>query len=229
MTPLEALQKAICTAGGPDEFAAALGVPRERVEHWLTRSKKLSVVHCTKAEKLFGVSCFDLRPDMYPAPQSSRAKSGGTSGLKEAGFADSSAAQATRRDLRDQLLVEREWGKRRRASIVRRQSELLVEIIDYRVKEAGFVQLPGFLRLLRHPVEGIKDLLARAWKAPFPDAHHGDLSERAILDHSLGLAERLFEIGDAFFVDHPDLPPLENDKPKTSAAAKSAHRLSESL
>lgn len=66
MTPFEALEAAVEAAGTQCKFADALGVSQPTVWRWLQSSKRLPAEHVLTAERLYGISRHDLRPDIYP-------------------------------------------------------------------------------------------------------------------------------------------------------------------
>lgn len=47
-------------------MADALGVSQPTIWRWLNQSKQMPAEHVLTAERLTGVSCHDLRPDIYP-------------------------------------------------------------------------------------------------------------------------------------------------------------------
>lgn len=65
-TPFEALERLVEIAGSQSEVARQLGVPQPTFWKWLQSSKRLPAEYVLTAEKLFGVSRHDLRPDIYP-------------------------------------------------------------------------------------------------------------------------------------------------------------------
>lgn len=66
ITPFEALQKIVDAAGSQSRLAAALGVSSTAAWKWVQSSKRLPAEYVLKAERLYGVSRHDLRPDIYP-------------------------------------------------------------------------------------------------------------------------------------------------------------------
>lgn len=66
ITPFEALQKIVDAAGSQSKLAAALGVSSTAAWKWVQSSKRLPAEYVLKAERLYGVSRHDLRPDIYP-------------------------------------------------------------------------------------------------------------------------------------------------------------------
>lgn len=66
LTSFEALELAVERAGTQESFAKALGVSQPTVWRWLQSSKRLPAEHVLEAERQFGVSRHDLRPDIYP-------------------------------------------------------------------------------------------------------------------------------------------------------------------
>lgn len=66
LSPYEALQKAVTTAGSQSALARELGVSQTAVWKWLQKSKQLPAEYVLTAERLYGVSRHLLRPDIYP-------------------------------------------------------------------------------------------------------------------------------------------------------------------
>lgn len=66
ITPFEALEQVVIAAGSQPKLARALGVSSTAVWKWLQSSKRLPAEHVLTAERLYGVSRHDLRPDIYP-------------------------------------------------------------------------------------------------------------------------------------------------------------------
>lgn len=66
MTRFEALKAAVEKAGGQSQFARDLGTHQPTVWRWLHQSKQLPAEYVLTAERLYGVSRHDLRPDIYP-------------------------------------------------------------------------------------------------------------------------------------------------------------------
>ncbi|MES2905034.1 MAG: YdaS family helix-turn-helix protein [Pseudomonadota bacterium] len=66
LTPFEALELAVEQARTQERFANALGVSQPTVWRWLQSSKRIPAEHVLEAERQFGVSRHDLRPDIYP-------------------------------------------------------------------------------------------------------------------------------------------------------------------
>ncbi|MCX7284363.1 MAG: YdaS family helix-turn-helix protein [Novosphingobium sp.] len=64
--PLEALRRLEAAAGSQSALARALGVSQPTVWHWLNVSRRLPAEKVLKAERLYGVSRHELRPDIYP-------------------------------------------------------------------------------------------------------------------------------------------------------------------
>jgi len=53
-------------AGSQSKLARALGVSSTAVWKWVQSSKRLPAEYVLTAERLYGVSRHDLRPDIYP-------------------------------------------------------------------------------------------------------------------------------------------------------------------
>jgi DNA-binding transcriptional regulator YdaS (Cro superfamily) len=68
ITRLEALNAAVEAAGSQSQFARDMGTHQPMVWRWLNQSKQLPAEYVLTAERLYGVSRHDLRPDIYPRP-----------------------------------------------------------------------------------------------------------------------------------------------------------------
>ena len=71
ISPEEALQNAINIAGGQTALATLLdseldSVKQQNVWQWLNRDKKASAKWVAKISEVTGVSCHELRPDIFP-------------------------------------------------------------------------------------------------------------------------------------------------------------------
>jgi len=62
MTTQKELRKAVKRYGGPSKVARALGMTPQRVGNWLKRG--VPVQNCPQVERLLGVPCSVLRPDV---------------------------------------------------------------------------------------------------------------------------------------------------------------------
>jgi len=65
-TPIEALNDLVARAGSQSELARRLEVTQAAVWKWLQSSRRLPAEYVLTAERLYGVSRHDLRPDIYP-------------------------------------------------------------------------------------------------------------------------------------------------------------------
>ena len=67
---LDALKKAISIAGGNAELSEKIGLTRtsSNVNVMVARDKKASAKYVTKISEVTGVPCYELRPDIFPAP-----------------------------------------------------------------------------------------------------------------------------------------------------------------
>ncbi|WP_234179196.1 transcriptional regulator [Sphingopyxis sp. NFH-91] len=65
-SPFEALNRIVEIAGSQSEAARRLAVPQPTFWKWLQSSKRLPAEYVLLAEREFGVSRHDLRPDIYP-------------------------------------------------------------------------------------------------------------------------------------------------------------------
>lgn len=63
---LEALERAIKSAGGQSALARFLGTTQGNIWGWLNNSKSIPPKWVLKIEELTGVSRHELRPDIYP-------------------------------------------------------------------------------------------------------------------------------------------------------------------
>lgn len=64
-TPQMALEKAKRIAGGTAKLAAWLSISSQAVSQW----ERVPVERVLEVERLTGVPRYELRPDIYPAPQ----------------------------------------------------------------------------------------------------------------------------------------------------------------
>ena len=64
MTPLEALEKAITSAGGPTRLAEKLGIAQPSIQQW--RARGVPAERVIAVEAATGVPRHELRPDIYP-------------------------------------------------------------------------------------------------------------------------------------------------------------------
>jgi len=62
----EAFARAVTAAGNQSRFAAAVGTSQQNVSNWLAAKRSLPAEFVLAAEREFGVSRHDLRPDLYP-------------------------------------------------------------------------------------------------------------------------------------------------------------------
>lgn len=68
---LIALEKAIELAGGQAELSVKIGLERtaSNIGVMVSRDKKASAKYVAKISLATGVSCHELRPDIFPAPE----------------------------------------------------------------------------------------------------------------------------------------------------------------
>lgn len=66
LTRYEALVQCRKAAGSDSQLARDLGVAQPTVWRWINQSKQMPAEHVLDAERLYGVSRHDLRPDIYP-------------------------------------------------------------------------------------------------------------------------------------------------------------------
>lgn len=63
---MTALELAVDKAGSQSRFATAVGTSQQLVSYWLSNRKPLPAEFVLAAEREFGISRHDLRPDIYP-------------------------------------------------------------------------------------------------------------------------------------------------------------------
>jgi len=61
---MDALNKAISSAGGQSALARLLNVKQGQVWCWLNRDQQVPLEHCPAIERATGVACGDLRSDV---------------------------------------------------------------------------------------------------------------------------------------------------------------------
>lgn len=66
MTRFEALQACVATAGSISAMGRDLGISQSTMSRIYNSSKQLPAEYVLLAERLYGVSRHDLRPDIYP-------------------------------------------------------------------------------------------------------------------------------------------------------------------
>lgn len=65
-TPFQALSECERKAGSQAALGRALGLSSTAVWKWFQSTKRLPAEHVLNAERIYGVSRHDLRPDIYP-------------------------------------------------------------------------------------------------------------------------------------------------------------------
>ena len=67
---IEALQKAVKICGSQAELARRIGASARQVSNWVNREGRCAARFCVKVERAtnFKVTCYELRPDIFPAP-----------------------------------------------------------------------------------------------------------------------------------------------------------------
>lgn len=66
LTRYEALIRCRDAARSDSQLARDLGVAQPTVWRWINQSKQMPAEHVLDAERLYGVSRHELRPDIYP-------------------------------------------------------------------------------------------------------------------------------------------------------------------
>ena len=151
--------------------------------------------------------------------------------IEEDGFA---AHGAMRRTLAQSVEVSRRARDERRSLVVRRRAELLVELLDQTVENRSLAVLAIGHLLPVHPIKCLKALLLKVRNVFVQHDLGGDGEGAKRAELRLHLAERLFELADAVFEDHPDFPSIsamreaaERDiAEEANRAAEAGHRLS---
>ena len=149
--------------------------------------------------------------------------------LADTGFADADAAKAAAARLRFAMArPEHQAAKReaedRRASIVRLQAQLLLELLGDRGDYPRVGILTIMLRKAVKQVQLLKKHFIKARNDLVESEADGDLQGSNTLDARLKIAQRIFEIGQFGFSGHID-PPLR-DGTEPGEPADGAHRLS---
>jgi DNA-binding transcriptional regulator YdaS (Cro superfamily) len=74
MSAKEALRRAIEIKGSQAALAESIGVSQQTISNWLTKSKVgVAAENVLAIERETGVQRHELRPDIYPPPQSMEA------------------------------------------------------------------------------------------------------------------------------------------------------------
>jgi hypothetical protein len=111
----------------------------------------------------------------------------------------------------------REVGRARRASIVRLQAELLVELMHDRDDDAPMSIVAAVVRKLRHYAKPLENLLGIVGIKLFEHKAHGDLQRADRFKARLRLAERIFELGQFGFDGHSLSPAADEGEPNLPA------------
>ncbi|AHX12916.1 hypothetical protein CH75_06320 [Dyella jiangningensis] len=72
MTTETAIQRAVRLAGGQRRLAIALGIKQPSVAEWLKRGK-VPATRAASVSAITGISCKELRPDVFGEPSKKRA------------------------------------------------------------------------------------------------------------------------------------------------------------
>lgn len=75
MSPIEYFARAVHQVGGQTEMARRLGLVQPRIWNWIHRDKKVPAEFVMKIVSMtdVDVSASDLRPDVFPATESTAA------------------------------------------------------------------------------------------------------------------------------------------------------------
>ncbi|MEL7753350.1 hypothetical protein VO57_015065 [Citromicrobium bathyomarinum] len=125
--------------------------------------------------------------------------------MVDVGFA---AHGAMRQALAQSVEVSRRVRDERRSLVVRRRAELLVELLDQTVENRSLAVLAIGHLLPVHPIKCLKALLLKVRNVFVQHDLGGDGEGAKRAELRLHLAERLFELADAVFEDHPDFPSI---------------------
>lgn len=148
--------------------------------------------------------------------------------IADAGFADKDVAEAVANRLRHAMSQpEHQAAKReaaaRRASIVRLQAELLLQLLGDRQDHARSGVFAIMLRKAVHQVKLLKQHFVKAGQNLVESEADGDLQSAQTFEARLRLAERIFEIGQFGFSGHIESPAVAAGD--ASEAYAGAHRL----
>ncbi len=77
MSRYEALMACRKAAGSDSKMGRDLGIPQSTMWRILHQTKRLPAEYVLQAERLYGVSRHDLRPDIYPREQLVDQRAGG--------------------------------------------------------------------------------------------------------------------------------------------------------
>lgn len=122
--------------------------------------------------------------------------------LKDAGFADAEGAREVLKSMERYRLKARLLREQDRSLVVRRQAELLIELLDQTVDHRR-LSVFAFLRMkAAHHAKFVRNLLFKSGNKALDSDGHGDLEASKRSDARLELAERLFEIGSFISAGH---------------------------
>jgi DNA-binding transcriptional regulator YdaS (Cro superfamily) len=62
----QAFVRTVAAAGSQSAFERCVGAKQQKVSYWLRRGMVLPGEYVLQAERVFGVSRHELRPDLYP-------------------------------------------------------------------------------------------------------------------------------------------------------------------
>lgn len=124
--------------------------------------------------------------------------------LPDSGFAYTEAAHRSAyfARLRKEVSSVAEEGRALRASIVRRQAEILIELVDQRIRSQRIVHQALGARLGRNLLGFINHCLGKVGKAPIHGPHEGELEGVRHLEVAMELAQAVFEHPEAVFAAH---------------------------
>jgi DNA-binding transcriptional regulator YdaS (Cro superfamily) len=72
MNTEQALKKAIKRVGSQRKLSALLGISQQVISHWVSKGR-VSAEQVLPIEKITGVPCYELRPDIYPVERFKKA------------------------------------------------------------------------------------------------------------------------------------------------------------
>lgn len=125
------------------------------------------------------------------------------SGIDDPGFLDLASARraaALMKQAREQLthadeVAEAAW----RTSIVRRQAEALIQLIDQRIERQFLIREARGLGRIAHNIRNLFHFVHHTRPAAMQKPHHGDLELLCDESFDLNLAAAIFELAQAPF------------------------------
>lgn len=154
--------------------------------------------------------------------------------IDDGGFVDPEAAKVQARAIFDDRIarmrqaieLDREENEELHASIVRRQAEILLQLIDQRIRRERLLHQPFGFRLVSQFRDFAEKILGKSRKLGLHDPHEGDLESVRHLDVDQQLAELIFKHPNAALRAHFRRTSHSSSVADASSAADTTHRLS---